>query len=97
MTEILHFNIKGVKDKTNINYKEKVETVQKMLYNVQNTMVLNLQETHLSSKEQLPNGWTQFDHVYHICSTFATNEDRFGGRGETDSCFYYPRITDNPG
>ena len=79
MPEILHLNIKGVKDKTNINYKEKVETVQKMLYNVQNTMMLNLQETHLSCQEQIPKVWTQFNHVYHICSTFATNDDRFAG------------------
>ena len=77
--ELVHWNLRGIKSKANSNYSKKVSIITNLLNKPQSSMVINLQETHLNSCNELPKEWVNFSHVYRIISTFATDTDRFGG------------------
>lgn len=51
--EILHWNINGLKCKRSPNYKAKLDRIKSFLDN-EKTLVLNIQETHISSETELP-------------------------------------------
>ena len=77
--EIIHWNLRGIKTRNNQNYKKKVEIVNDYLENPQNTMLLNLQETHLRCEGEIPQKWKDFGHLYSIISTFAHDDDTYAG------------------
>ena len=76
---LIHWNIKGLKTRQNHNFQEKVSIISDLLSKIQSTTVLNLQETHLTEENEIPQTWLNFRHIYHIISTWATPEDRFAG------------------
>ena len=77
--EIIHWNLKGIKTKSNRNYVKKIEIVNDFLENPQQILLLNLQETHLRNEGEIPSKWKEFDHLYSIISTFAQDDDTFAG------------------
>ena len=79
MTDILQWNLKGIKDKRSANYKQKVDIVTHLLSNPCKNGIINLQETHLDTLEQLPVEWTHFDHAYTIIPNFCLVSDTFAG------------------
>ena len=72
MAEIIQWNLKRITNLKNVNYQKKVDIIKSCLSKVQNTMVLNIQETHITCIEEMPNEWMLFDNVYTIFSSFAT-------------------------
>ena len=77
--EIIHWNIRGLKTFQNINYKNKIDSVTTLLNKNQSTMILNIQETHLTDIKQVPKKWQNYKHIYDIISADAHQEDRFSG------------------
>ena len=43
MGEVIHWNLRGIKDKRNINYKKKIDIVSQTLFSTRNLAALNLQ------------------------------------------------------
>ena len=79
MGDIIHWNIRGIKDKRNLNFFKKVETVVALLKQPQNNLIINIQESHLTQNLQIPRKWLNFEHLYSIISAHAVETDRFGG------------------
>jgi len=79
MADILHWNLKGIKDKRSLNYKEKIEIVTHLLSSPQKNGIINLQETHLGNIDQIPLEWKHFEHIYTMIPNFSTNTDTFAG------------------
>ena len=53
MTELLHWNVRGLKDKLNSNYKKKVQFIKMNLEQNHKTLIFNLQETHLTNEDEV--------------------------------------------
>ena len=79
MTDLIHWNLKGIKDKHSSNFQEKVDIVSHMLSSPQNNLIVNLQETHLSEECQIPLDWENFEHLYTIIPNFCSRTDSFSG------------------
>jgi len=79
MTHILQWNLRGIKDKKNANYRKKVETVSQMLNDPGKHLIICLQETHIENESQIPPEWTKFSHMFSCFSNFATSNDTFSG------------------
>ena len=77
MESILHWNIRGLKSESNSFHKTK-KCISK-LENVQNTLLFNVQETHLRRDEEIPKKLKNMDHLYHILSAHATEGDKGAG------------------
>ena len=76
--EILHWNINGLKCKRSPNYKTKLDRIKSFLDN-EKTLVLNIQETHISSETELPNFLDYYNHLYHFEKTYAKSDDTASG------------------
>ena len=74
---IIQWNVRGLKQES-ISF-HKVKKCVSILENVQNTHVLNLQETHLISDREIPKKFHNFDHLYHVLSSHATEHDKGAG------------------
>ena len=77
MESILHWNVRGLKQESNSFHK--IKKCVSFLENVQNTHVFNLQETHLISDSEIPKKFHNFDHLYHVLSSHATEQDKGAG------------------
>ena len=77
MERILQWNVRGLKVSSNSFFK--IKKVVSNLENIQNTHIFNLQETHLQDDTEIPKKFKDFDHMYHILSTHATNVERGAG------------------
>ena len=75
MESILQWNIRGLKS----NSFHKTKKCIAKLENVQSTLLFNLQETHLRCDEEIPKKLKNMDHLYHILSTHATEDDKGAG------------------
>ena len=75
--EYLQWNIRGIKDV--LRRKEKVNKVINLIENPSKIKILNLQETHLMSTEDIPSPFKNFEHLYHIINNFAITDDRAAG------------------
>ena len=52
--EIIHWNIRGIKDQHNANYAKKVDIISQILYGPKIVQILNSQETHICSDINIP-------------------------------------------
>ena len=74
---IIQLNVRGLKQESNSFHK--VKKCVSILENVQSTHVFNLQETHLISDREIPKKFHNFDHLYHVLSSHATEHDKGAG------------------
>ena len=79
MADVIHWNIRGIKDKRSPLFSKKIESVINFLNQPQNSMVINIQETHLKDDSEIPKKWMDFGHLYNIISSHAEENDRFSG------------------
>ena len=77
MESIVHWNVRGLKTESNSFHKTK-KSISK-LENVQNTLLFNLQETHLRSDEEIPRKLKNLYNLYHILPAHATETDKGAG------------------
>ena len=77
--DIFHWNINGLKCKNSPNYKEKVNTLTSLLENTHSTLILNVQETHIPSKDDLPNFVSLYNQIYNVETTFSREDDSYSG------------------
>ena len=76
MGDIIQCNIKGLK--TVALRENKTELICKILTNTK-TYILNLQETRLQNRNEIPKKWLNFQHLFHILLCNATAEDPGSG------------------
>ena len=76
MGDLIQCNIKGLK--TVALRENKIELICKILTNTK-TNILNLQETRLKNKKEIPKKWLNFQHLFHILLCNATEEDPGSG------------------
>lgn len=77
--DICHWNINGLKCKKSINYKEKINFLSSLLENTNSTILLNVQETHLTNENELPNFVNLYKHIYNFENAFAKSDDPYSG------------------
>ena len=77
--EIFQWDINGFKCKRSPTYIEKIDTIRSILENNNSTLMLNIQETHIPSENELPKLLTFYKHIYHFEKTFSRNEDPYSG------------------
>jgi exonuclease III len=75
--DYLQWNIRGLLDRGRRHAK--VEKVVSFLEKPSSLKILNLQETHLISTEDIPSAFRNFKHLYHIIHNHATAVDRSAG------------------
>ena len=75
--DFIHWNIRGLNDK--IRRKDKVDKILTLLQNPKNTTLINLQETHLLTSEDIPNKLLEYKHIFHVIPSFASPADRGAG------------------
>ena len=75
--EFIHWNIRGINDK--LRRKDKVDKILSLLQNPKKTALINLQETHLLSSEDIPKKLLEYKHIFHIIPSFASPADRGAG------------------
>ena len=94
MTGIIQWNIRGLKIVSNSFFKIK-KCISK-LEDVQKTNILSIQETHLTSNDEILKSLLNFDHLYHILSSHASENDKGAGiilfinKTEIDSEVLFP-------
>ena len=76
--DIYHWNINGLKCKRSPNYSGKINQISSILENA-STSILNIQETHISKNEELPNFVRTYSHLFAFEKTFATTGDVSSG------------------
>ena len=77
--EIIHWNICGLKTKNNQYYKIKTETLTSFLEKTESTWIMNIQETHISKNEELPNFVKNYEHLFNFITSNAPEDDTFAG------------------
>ena len=77
MTGIQQWNIRGIKVSSNSFHK--VKKCISILENVQKTNILSIQETHLTSNDEIPKRLLNFNHLYHILPSHAPVNDKGAG------------------
>ena len=75
--EYIHWNIRGLNDKG--RRKNKVDKIISLIQNPKKIVVVNLQETHLSSSEDIPKKILEYKHIFHIVPSFAPLSDKGSG------------------
>ena len=75
--EYIHWNIRGLSDK--VRRKGKVDRIISLLQNPKELILINLQETHLLTSNDIPYKLSEFKHVFHIVSSFASISDKGSG------------------
>ena len=75
--EYIHWNVRGINDK--LRRKGKVSKIISLLQKPQDTVLINLQETHLQSNEDIPPKFYEYKHLYHIIPSFASPGDSGSG------------------
>jgi len=75
--DYIQWNIRGIKDVLRRN--NKIDKVVNLLENPSKTKILNLQETHLMSHEDMPSPFKNFEHIFHIINNYASTDDRAAG------------------
>lgn len=68
--DIYHWNIIGLKCKRSHNYFAKINQINSILESGA-TSILNLQETHISTENELPNFMTTYSHLFAFETTFS--------------------------
>ena len=76
--DIYHWNINGLKCKRSPNYSAKINQINSILESGA-TSFLNLQETHISSENELPNFMTTYSHLFAFEITFSSSGDVSSG------------------
>ena len=76
--DILHWNVNGLKCKTNKNYKSKTNQICAILEK-NTTFILSLQETHISNSKDLPNFIKLYNHIFDFAYSFSTANDPYAG------------------
>ena len=76
--DIVHWNINGLKSKQSINYNTKIEKIKSILDN-KNTLLINIQETHLFSENEIPQYLHYYTHIFHFENAFANKNDPSSG------------------
>ena len=76
--DIYHWNINGLKCKRSPNYSAKIIQINSILESGA-TSFLNLQETHISSENELPNFMTTYSHLFAFEITFSSSGDVSSG------------------
>jgi hypothetical protein len=71
--EYIHWNVRGINDK--LRRKGKVSKIISLIQKPQDTVLINLQETHLQSNEDIPPKFFEYKHLYHIIPSHATPTD----------------------
>ena len=71
--EYIHWNVRGINDK--LRRKGKVSKIISLIQKTQDTVLINLQETHLQSNEDIPPKFFEYKHLYHIIPSHATPTD----------------------
>ena len=77
--EIIHWNINGLKNKKSPKYKDKIDTISSLLENVNQTYLINIQETHLSNNSEMPEIVRTYEHIYNHIITHSSTEDPYSG------------------
>ena len=77
MAGIKQWNVRGLKVGSNSFFK--VKKCISILEDVSKTTVLSIQETHLTSDEEIPRKLQNFNHLYHIISSHACHNDKGAG------------------
>ena len=77
--DIIHWNICGLKSKKSPNYNAKIDSLSLLLENVHSTWFLNIQETHISKDEELPEFFNKYDHLYEYIITNSVASDPYSG------------------
>ena len=75
--EYIHWNVRGINDKLRRNAK--VSKIISLIQRPQDTVLINLQETHLQSNDDIPPKFFEYKHLYHIIPSFATPVDSGSG------------------
>ena len=52
--EIFQWNLNGLKCKKSQNFKGKLEMIESILEKNTTTLIVNIQETHISKEEEIP-------------------------------------------
>ena len=75
--EYIHWNIRGLNDKG--RRKNKVDKKISLIQNPKKIVVVNLQETHLSSSEDIPKKILEYKRIFHMVPSFAPLSDKGSG------------------
>jgi len=77
--EIFHWNLNGLKCKRSPNFKGKLEMIEYSLEKNTTTLIVNIQETHISKEEEIPRLFDTYKHLYNFEKTFANEDDPCSG------------------
>ena len=75
--EYIHWNVRGINDKS--RRSGKINKIISLLQKPKGTELINLQETHLQTNEDIPQKFFEYKHLFHIIPSFASPQD--GGSG----------------
>ena len=71
--EYIHWNVRGINDKS--RRSGKINKIISLLQKPKGTELINLQETHLQSNDDIPQKFFEYKHLYHIIPSFASPQD----------------------
>ena len=77
--EIFQWNLNGLKCKKSPNFKGKLEMIESILEKNTTTLIVNIQETHISKEEEIPGLFNTYKHLYNFEKTFANKDDPCSG------------------
>ena len=77
--DIYHWNIGGIKCKRSTNYNDKINQLSSILEKASSTLILNIQETHISNEAELPKILETYSHIYNFIKAFSNINDSFSG------------------
>jgi exonuclease III len=77
--EIISWNISGIKCKLSVNYHDKIQTLSSLFENVNSTFILNIQESHIFKKEELPTILPLYEHMFEYIISNAKINDPYAG------------------
>ena len=75
--EYIQWNVRGISDK--VRRKAKLQKIESLVDNASKIKILNLQETHLMTEEDVPPSFKKLKHIFHIIQSFAPLNDRGSG------------------
>ena len=75
--EYIHWNVRGINDKS--RRSGKINKIVSLLQKPQVTALINLQETHLQTNEDIPQKFLEYKHLFHIIPSFASIQDSGSG------------------
>ena len=75
--EYIHWNVRGINDKS--RRSGKINKIISLLQKPKGTELINLQETHLQTNEDIPQKFFEYKHLFHIIPSFASPQDSGSG------------------